>query len=162
MRQMPEMGLPLREQEEMVSGSWLLLFQGCRKTQEEGSGIMRININKILTVLAATAAIVVLINAVYIAFSYRPKRAYNAEAEWMRTEKAYKARIDRLHAAVTERDATIAGMKEREKRIHGVLLNLQWMSRVSYPAKPDTLVEMLNSYQSRINDGIKLLEGGEP
>jgi hypothetical protein len=120
---------------------------------------MRISINRILAALAVAAVIVVLINAVYIAFAYRPERAFRAGAE--AASKEYDDLAAGMRDVLEKQNGAILRYRERERHLYGVLLDLQWMSMTGYPNKAATIVEMFLSYQGTINEAIEYMEGNK-
>jgi hypothetical protein len=113
---------------------------------------MRISINRVLAALAVAAVIIVLINAVYIAFAYRPEQAYNAEA---------KTLIADMRDVVERQNGAILRYREHERHLYEVLHTLLWMSQTGYPNKAATIVDMFISYQETINEAILYMEGEE-
>jgi hypothetical protein len=110
-----------------------------------------------LAALAFAAVFAVLINAVYIAFSCRLDRAYNAEAEMV--YKACDDLVADLRGIVERQHGVIRRYKERERHLYEVLHTLLWMSQTGYPNKAATIVEMFLSYQGTINEAIEYMEG---
>jgi plasmid replication initiation protein len=120
---------------------------------------LRVTLNRLLAVLAVATSVIILINAVYIAFTYWPDRAFRAGAEAV--SKEYDDLAASMRDVLEKQNGVILRYRERERHLYGVLHTLLWMSQTGYPNKAATIVDMFISYQETIVEAIEYMEAGE-